>query len=110
MGEFMIGRCVKQTTIAIIKNNGQVFAGTNSCETPQSECPRKGMATGQGYELCHEICGQTNHAEVDACIRAGEKARGGTLFLIGHYYFCDNCIAVMKEYGIKEWHILQEVI
>jgi deoxycytidylate deaminase len=96
-------KCAKQSVIAIIENNGSFYIGSNWCEFPQDTCPRIGMKTGEGYNLCRDVCGQYNHAEVDACVKAGEKAtKGGTLYLIGHTYCCDNCKKVMKEYGIKK--------
>lgn len=97
----MIGKCAKQETIAIIENHGQYWVGTNWCASPQDICPRKEMATGVGYELCKEVCQQGHHAEVDACIKAGDSAKGGTLYLIGHTYCCDNCKKVIDFYGIK---------
>jgi site-specific DNA-cytosine methylase len=98
-------KCAKQTTIAIIENNNEIFVGSNWCENPQLQCPRKGMETGEGYELCRDICRQKNHAEVDACIKAGGKARGSKLYLIGHYYFCENCLNTMSKYGVTEKYI-----
>jgi deoxycytidylate deaminase len=97
----MKGKCTKQETIAIIENNGQYWIGSNWCNNAQEECPRTGMETGIGYELCKSICEQQNHAEVDACIKAGENAKGGTLYLLGHTYCCDNCKMIMDQYGIK---------
>lgn len=97
----MMGPCAKQTVRAtIITPEGERITGTNWCENPQVECPRGNMPTGQGYELCREVCGQKNHAEVDACLKAGEKAKGGTLYLEGHSYCCPPCLKVMKEHGI----------
>jgi deoxycytidylate deaminase len=98
----MKGKCAKQETIAIIENNGQYWIGSNWCNNAQDECPRKLMKTGEGYELCKTICNQDNHAEVDVCIKVGENASGGTLYLLGHTYCCDNCKKVMSEYGIEE--------
>jgi len=98
----MKGKCIKQETIAIIENNGQYWIGSNWCHNTQDECPRVGMISGEGYELCKSICGQLNHAEVDACMNAGIYAKGGTLYLLGHTYCCDNCKSVMSEFGIKE--------
>lgn len=99
--------CKKQTTLAVIVAvNGKIYTGTNHCENQQSECPRNGIKTGEGYELCRDICKQTNHAEVNACILAGEDAKGATLYLFGHTYCCDNCKRVMKEYGISNTVII----
>lgn len=95
------GRCAKQTTVAVIVNGDNVWIGTNRCDNPQEKCPRGDMPTGHGYSLCKEVCGQRNHAEVDACLKAGEGARGGTLYLIGHYYICADCQAVMDNHGIN---------
>jgi deoxycytidylate deaminase len=94
-------KCVKQTTIAIIVNNGKAWIGSNWCRSPQLECPRKGLPTGVGYELCKLKCRQDDHAEVNACMLAGKKAAGGVLYLIGHTYCCDNCMKVIHEHGIK---------
>lgn len=102
-------KCAKQTTIAIIVNGDQFWVGSNWCKNPQNECPRKDMPTGQGYELCQSVCQQNAHAEVDACMKAGKDADGGTLYLIGHYYCCDDCKDVMEEYGIKDIHIQKDL-
>jgi len=104
----MKGKCAKQTTIALIVNGNDFFVGSNWCENPQEKCPRGGMATGEGYELCKEICGQKHHAEVDACLKAGIKAMGGKLYLFGHYYCCEDCISVMESHGIISWEILNQ--
>jgi deoxycytidylate deaminase len=97
----MQGKCAKQTTIAVIENNGRYWIGSNWCENAQAECPRKDMPTGEGYELCKDVCKQHSHAEVDACLNARENAIGGTLYLLGHTYCCDNCKSVMSAYRIK---------
>jgi len=86
-----------------------LWVGSNWCENPQKECPRKNMKTGEGYELCKSICGQKSHAEVDACQKAGEGARGAALYLIGHYYCCDNCKRVMDSYGIARVVIFNSI-
>lgn len=96
------GKCYKQETIAIIENNGRYWIGSNWCRNPQTECPRKNMLSGTGYDLCRNVCKQKNHAEIDACKQAGNSAKGGTLYLIGHTYCCDNCKETMSKYGIKQ--------
>ena len=95
-------QCLKQTTVAIIMKDKKLIAvGSNHINSKIKECPRKGMGTGVGYNLCQQICGQENHAEVDACKNAGERAKGADLYLIGHYYACYNCTYLMKIMGIK---------
>ncbi len=97
----MQGKCAKQTTIAIIEcTNGKYYIGTNWCQNAQKECPRKDLPTGIGYEMCEDICEQYAHAEVDACLNALTESKGGTLYLLGHTYCCENCKNIMDDYGI----------
>jgi len=101
------GKCAKVTTTAIlITTDGDFFVGTNWCKNPQTTCPRGDMPTGQGYELCKSICEQPSHAEVDVCLKAGSRAEGSKVILIGHYYACEDCQKVMKKYGVKEVYFL----
>jgi len=100
--------CAKQDTIAVICNEGRLWVGSNWCAEPQEECPRGDMPSGEGYDLCKDICRQHSHAEVDVCEKAGKGARGGTLYLIGHTYCCDSCKETMTRYGIKKIVICKE--
>jgi deoxycytidylate deaminase len=60
------------------------------------------MPTGEGYEMCKNICKQTSHAEVAAIKAAGKWAAGGRLYLEGHTYACRDCAAAMVVAGICE--------
>jgi len=102
--------CKKQQTLAIIENDGKFWVGRNNCKNYVAVCPRdiQGCKTGEGYELCKTVCEQEGHAEVMACKAAGDGARGGTLYLFGHWYCCDDCKRVMKEYGIENIKIMGE--
>lgn len=98
----MSGPCVKQTVTAVVAAlDGTRYVGTNDCLNPQTTCPRAGMPTGEGYELCKSVCQQTGHAEVNALRRAGRNARGATLYLTGHTYACDSCKAAATKAGIR---------
>jgi deoxycytidylate deaminase len=101
-----MGPCAKQEVTAIISKGDKVYIGSNWCKSPQKECPRKNLPTGKGYELCKSVCGQENHAEINACLMAGSKAKGGIMFLIGHYYCCTECLEVIKQHGIKKVYIV----
>jgi deoxycytidylate deaminase len=98
-----IGPCVKQAvTATIVSPTGERFIGTNHCLNAQTVCPRAGMATGVGYELCRDVCQQPAHAEVNAVAVAGDAARGGTLYLEGHTYACEPCKRCAADAGISE--------
>lgn len=96
-----MGPCAKQTvTATIVSTSGERFVGTNSVANPQAVCPRGGMPTGTGYEMCKSVCAQTGHAEENALRTAGGAAFGGVLYLEGHTYACDNCIALAAAAGV----------
>jgi hypothetical protein len=94
------GLCAKQVVVAVIANNGKLYYGSNWCVTPQSRCPRAGLPSGQGYELCKTICQQHAHAEIDVCREAGKDCSGAILQLFGHTYCCDECKDFMKKMGV----------
>lgn len=100
-----IKQCLKQTTVAVIMKDGKFISiGFNEILANNiTECPRKDLPTGVGYEKCTDICHQYGHAEVNACNESDcdDGCEGATLYLIGHTYCCDNCLNVMKEHGIK---------
>lgn len=95
------GPCAKQSVIAmVVCTNGQRFVSTNYTMRPQAVCPRAGMRTGEGYEMCRDICQQAGHAEVNALRLAGAAASGGTLYLSGHSYICESCQGAADAAGI----------
>jgi DNA (cytosine-5)-methyltransferase 1 len=96
------GPCKKQIVVAtVVSLNGTHYVGTNHTMNPQTTCPRAGMPTGVGYELCRSICQQTAHAEVNALQLAGRKARGAILYIEGHTYACEPCLKVAKAAEIS---------
>jgi pyrimidine deaminase RibD-like protein len=80
--------------------DGSEFFGLNDCANPQVSCPRAGMATGEGYPLCRDICQQGAHAEMVALAAAGDATRGAALFLSGHTYACEPCRTACDRAGI----------
>jgi hypothetical protein len=104
-----IGQCVKQNVVAtLLSESGGTYVGTNHCYNPQKTCPRDvlGMKSGEGYELCIDVCNQSGHAEVNAIRKAGDESKGAIIFLQGHDYACGNCTSVAATAGIKEIVVL----
>lgn len=109
-------------TGAVIVVDGVVVAraanGSTYHEEHECERVKRGIPTGQGYELC-EGCHPKNHAEVSAVkdLRgkldddALETFRNAqtTLYLHGHWWLCEYCSRTMEEVGItravlaREW-------
>jgi hypothetical protein len=103
-----MGPCIKQTvkcTIVDIDSNTK-YIGTNYCKNPQTDCPRKDMPTGVGYELCKKICNQVGHAEEVAANLVKTKIKNGYATIEGHTYACDKCKQILNEKGIHDIRIL----
>jgi len=99
-------KCAKQTVVAIIESKGEYFIGTNSCKKPQSSCPRGSAPSGIDYSKCINVCKQEAHAEINALKEAKGKAKGGTLYLLGHFYVCDKCQKALDKAKINNVVIL----
>ena len=103
MNNITRGPCAKQVvTATVITKNGEEFKSTNWCHNPQEVCPRLGMPSGEGYELCRDVCKQEGHAGVNAINLARDKSQGAILLLEGHTYACDNCKNYAKQHGIVD--------
>ncbi|WP_162939460.1 hypothetical protein [Neorhizobium sp. NCHU2750] len=89
----------------IVTPDGASFIGENDCLDAQEICPREGMATGEGYHLCKEVCQQVGHAEIVALAKAGDRARGSSIYLQGHTYICDACKEACRAAGISEMFV-----
>ncbi|HXV27002.1 MAG TPA: hypothetical protein VD862_03215 [Candidatus Paceibacterota bacterium] len=92
------------------------------------DCPRMNLKTGGQYELCkpvhaevlaclgirrnrnpEELARFAGHLEPteEEILAAFTKAeldqlRGATLYLVGHYYACDNCVRFCRTVGITD--------
>jgi hypothetical protein len=107
--------CLKQQVYACLETvDGERFYGANwMLNNTVTVCPRvtEGCATGTGYNLCTEVCGQgpEYHAErqaIAACLEAGKSTVGATMYLTGHTYCCETCTAAMIDAGVTAVQIL----
>ena len=123
--------CLKTQTAALIVVDKEIISwGVNMCcpqnqvyGLPVIECPRMNKETGTYYELCKPI-----HAEIVAAINAFGishidrktlwhfpgftiklhnyagffKSKNAKLYLLGHYWACQECIDFLKMIGITE--------
>jgi deoxycytidylate deaminase len=91
--------CAKQVVRAVLTGrSGKVYVGENLCGMPQTTCPR---LPGEGYAKCKSICMQPRHAEIDALLRAGDDAEGGSIVV--HYTrVCDDCMRALDAAGVAE--------
>ena len=105
--------CLKQVVTATILRDGKVLViGKNDISNSEvTECPRKGMKSGEGYELCTSICGQKGHAEVQAIEKAKElgiNIKGASMAVEGHSYICGNCEKEIMKASIRSWKIKEK--
>lgn len=92
--------CLKRVVVArVLDRAGRcISVATNHRANAVYPCPRAGMKTGEGYELCKSVCGQQAHAEVNALASCSfGEARGGTLIIEGHDYACDECLDAARR-------------
>lgn len=85
--------------------NGSNYHKENGCERI-----KRGIPTGQGYELC-EGCHPKNHSERKAINSVPEDKKSllknATLYLWGHWWCCKDCWDAIIESGISRV-VLQE--
>ena len=84
--------------------NGSDYHTTHGCERV-----KRGIPTGEGYELC-EGCHPKNHSERRAVFDAsvqGYDTHGADLYLWGHWWCCEPCWNAMIEAGIRDVVLLE---
>lgn len=102
-----------KTGAIVVKEGVVIGRGANGSTYHQKhECERvkRGIPTGQGYELC-EGCHPKNHAERQAIFTAmkdGYDAAGADLYLWGHWWACEPCWKAMIEAGIANVYLMKE--
>jgi deoxycytidylate deaminase len=85
--------------------NGSTYHDTHECERI-----KRGIPTGQGYELC-EGCHPKNHSEPKAIADAlakGSDPKGAEIYLWGHWWCCEPCWKAMFDSGVRVVHLLQK--
>ncbi len=103
--------CLKRPLyVLIITAKNEYFYGMNCINNSDlKECPRQNSPTGEGYELCRNVCRQGAHAElhaITACLDAQANLHGAKAYLTGHDYCCESCLLHMKQYGITSAYCL----
>ncbi len=98
--------CPWWPTGAVVVRDGVIIGRGSNTGTYRPMCPRfeQGCKTGEGYELCHDICMQTGHSEVSSINNAkknGHDPAGADLYLFGHWWCCQGCWDHMIEHKIK---------
>lgn len=96
---------VKDGEIVARGANGSDYHNTHECERV-----KRGIPTGQGYELC-EGCHPKNHSEPRAiadAIAQGNDPAGADVYLWGHWWCCESCWQAMIKAGIKNVYLLQD--
>lgn len=102
--------CLKQpVTCFIVRADGRVFEGTNSCAPqncgqPHMVCPREflGKQSGEDYELC-----DSTHAEIEAAkLAEGSASVPGEAFIFGHTYVCGPCQRRLAEVNVHRFTVV----
>jgi deoxycytidylate deaminase len=102
----------KPTASIIVKDGVVIGRGANGSDyhlTHECERVKRGIPTGQGYELC-EGCHPKNHGEPKAVQDARDKGldtNGADLYLWGHWWCCKPCWDAMIGAGIRQVYLLE---
>jgi len=101
-------------TGAVLVREGQIIgSGTNGSDyhhTHECERVKRGIPTGQGYELC-EGCHPKSHSEIRAITDAkthGYDTKDADLYLWGHWWACENCWNAIIDAGIKNLFLMKD--
>jgi deoxycytidylate deaminase len=97
-------------TSSVIVKNGKIIGyganGSNYHEINGCERVKRGIPTGQGYELC-EGCHPKNHSEPKAIKNAGEDVKEADLYLWGHWWCCESCWNAILGAEIRNVYLLE---
>lgn len=101
---------VMPTGTVLVKDGKIIGYGANGSDYHDKygcERVRRGIPTGQGYELC-EGCHPKNHSEPRAIADAkarGNDTNGAEAYLWGHYWCCESCWNAMLAAGVKQVYL-----
>ncbi len=100
-------------TGSVIMRDGAIIGrganGSDYHDTHECERVKRGIPTGQGYELC-EGCHPKNHSEPKAIADAlanGHDPRGADLYLWGHWWCCEPCWRAIIGAGIARVYLME---
>lgn len=103
-------------TGSVIVLNGEIIGrGANGSDYHDKfgcERVKKGIPTGQRYELC-EGCHPKNHSEPKAIEDAlhnhpRKELKDAELYLWGHWWACEPCWNAIQTAGIKKVYLVQD--
>lgn len=102
--------CLRNRVGAVIVSNKDIIStGYNGAPQYQRNCREIGycyrdknkISSGTQLELCRAV---GSHAEANAislAARNGHSTSGGTIYVVGHYFVCNQCRALIANANIK---------
>lgn len=103
-------------TGSVVVHGGEVIGrganGSDYHEKHGCERVRRGIPTGEGYELC-EGCHPKNHSEPRAITDAlknhkANELEEAELYLWGHWWACEPCWKAIKKAGIRKVYLMND--
>jgi len=103
------------TGSVVVYDNKVIGFGANGSEYHDEygcERVKRGIPTGQGYELC-EGCHPKNHSEPRAIKNSREShpdadLSQADLYLWGHWWACEPCWNAISEAGIRNVYLMSD--
>ncbi len=103
----------KTTPVAVIVNNGLAYswaAAAHGLHALEGRCERSDKP-GSPYSDC-KWCVPSHHAErlaLDFALKSYKKGtlKGASVYMYGHWHMCQDCVAVLRAAGIKDFVLLE---
>jgi len=93
----------------IVKNKEIVSTGYNGAPTHQKNCLEIGFChrnknaipSGTKLETCRAVGSHAESNAVTLAAKNGHGTDGGTIYVTGHYFVCNQCKAIIANAGIE---------
>lgn len=93
----------------IVKDKYIVSTGYNGAPIHQPNCQEIGycyreehsIPSGTNLEKCRASGSHGESNAVSIAAKIGHSTNGATMYVVGHYFICNNCKAVISNAGIK---------
>jgi dCMP deaminase len=92
---------VKDKEIVSTGYNGAPFYQPNCQEIGYCYREKHNIKSGTNLELCRASGAHGEANAITLAAKNGHSTRDSTIYIVGHYFICNNCKAMISNAGIK---------
>ncbi len=102
--------CLRNKVGAVIVQDKDIIStGYNGAPTHQRNCLEIGncyrninnITSGTQLERCRAVGSHAESNAISLAARNGNSTRGATIYIVGHYFCCNQCRALIANAGIS---------